>query len=520
MHTTTSELEAFLAAHRPLNEDATWEAGAVLDGWRVTAFLGRGGGGEVYRVEQVETGRAAALKVLCPKSDASEASRATAQSRFLREADFLLHNDTPFFPKAFAVGEANGSPYVVMELLEARPLPRGDRAVAAFLLAVCRAVRVLHRRGFVHRDIKPANILWRANGELVLSDLGLLKQTMPTAGHTGVTATLVNGRAVGAGTPHYAAPEQFDGGGISVATDIHALGVLIDDCFGGNPPSDWARIVRRATSSLPGRRYSDVENLMRAVRGRHMGRVFLWCGLALLVGGTIWWACRPQLPRDPQALRRMLAAAEVEAEAARQQAIREREAAHWQGLCETVVTNVKKWTCSPWKRTVDRNGELITIRTHIATNREAAFTLVRLGGGVQTFTRPIVVSPERELWIVGPGTLDATLTGSDTGRCTRVRLDNCVLLNRTRLGPVENALHYDFCPGAYLNFIDQSEEDGRRWREEVLRLSDEFDGERNDLAFGGPATRQERRTHLRKAEIDSRLRQMDAQRNAINAGAR
>lgn len=463
MPTMTSDLTAFLAAHRPLNDGATWKAGDAVKSWRVTAFLGRGGSGEVYRVEQVGTGRAAALKVLCLKADASEERRATARSRFLREADFLVRNDSPFFPKAFAVGEAEGRPYVVMELLDAKPLPRRDGAVAAFLLAVCRAVRALHRRGFVHRDIKPANILWRANGDLVLSDLGLLKGTAPTAGHTGVTATLAEGRVVGAGTPHYAAPEQFDGGSLSAATDIHALGVLIDDCFGGKPPRDWARIVRRATSSLPERRYRDVEELMQAIRWRHAGRVFLWGGLLLMAGLVVWWGSRPQLPRDPQALRRVLAVADEADEASR-----------WQSLCENVVTNGR------------------------------SVTRLRLGGVTQAFRRPIVLSPDRDWWIVGPGTLDAALSGADTGRCTRVRLDNCVLLNRTRRSPSEAALRYVFRPGAYLNFIDQDEEDDLWRRGEVFRMSEGFDGAFNALEFGGPATVRDLRKKRQQAETNHR----------------
>ena len=468
MPTATSDLAAFLAAHRPLDDGATWKAGDVLDGWRVTAFLGRGGSGEVYRVEQVGTGRAAALKALRPKPEASEEERATAQARFLREADFLVRNESPSFPKAFAVGEAEGRPYVVMELLDAKPLPRRDGAVAAFLLAVCRTVRTLHRRGLVHRDIKPANILWRANGDLVLSDLGLLKGT--AAGHTGATATLVDGRVAGAGTPHYAAPEQFDGGSISAATDIHALGVLIDDCFGGKPPRDWARIVRRATSSLPGRRYRDVEELMRAIRWRHAGRVFLLGGALLMAGLVAWWGSRPQLPRDPQALRRVLAAADEADEASR-----------WQTLCENIVTN---------GRPVAR---------------------LRLGGATQAFRRPIVLSSDRDWWIVGPGTLDAALTGADTGRCTRVCLDDCVLLNRTRRGPSEAALRYVFRPGAYLNFIDQDEEDDLWRRGEVFRLSEGFDGAFNALEFGGPATVRD----LRRKRQEAEMKRMESLRGAF-----
>ena len=71
---------------------------------------------------------------------------------------------------------------------------------------------------------------------------------------------------------------------------------------------------------------------------------------------------------------------------------------------------------------------------------------LRLGGATQAFRRPIVLSPNRDWWIVGPGTLDAALTGADTGRCTRVCLDDCVLLNRTRRGPSEAALRYPSPP--------------------------------------------------------------------------
>ena len=125
----------------------------------VTAFLGRGGSGEVYRVERVETGQAAALKVLMPKADATPESRETANRRFVCGDEFLAQNAYSFFPKFYAAGETNGCPYVVMELLDTRPLPNRDRAVAAFLREICTAVRTLHRRGPVHRAIKPANIL-------------------------------------------------------------------------------------------------------------------------------------------------------------------------------------------------------------------------------------------------------------------------------------------------------------------------------------------------------------------------
>lgn len=91
----------------------------------------------------------------------------------------------------------------------------------------------------------------RTTGEPVLIDLGLVKDVTLPVVHRGESLSIVNGKAVGVGTPRYAAPEQFAGGEISPAADIHALGMLANDCFGGNPPLPWARIIRRSTSSIP-----------------------------------------------------------------------------------------------------------------------------------------------------------------------------------------------------------------------------------------------------------------------------
>jgi serine/threonine-protein kinase len=73
---------------------------------------------------------------------------------------------------------------------------------------------------------------------------------------------------VGVGTPGYAAPEQFDGGEATPATDVYALGILGDACFGGRPPSNWEGILGKATNAVPRRRYPNVGEMMAAIRGR------------------------------------------------------------------------------------------------------------------------------------------------------------------------------------------------------------------------------------------------------------
>ena len=240
-------ISAMCAAHGPVASACRFAAGTIFGDWRLTAFIGRGGNGEVYCAEHVALGTSAALKVL-----ARDEPR--AKERFVREAKLLSELKSTSFPQFYSYGEANGCPYLAMELLEPGDLPAGDRIVARFLLSVCDAVAELHSRGYIHRDIKPSNILWRTGttggspvAVPVLADLGLVKSITTSDGRRSTSDVTLGG----VGTPGYGAPEQMERGEATVASDIHALGVLADACFGGKPPRTWARIIRRATSSIP-----------------------------------------------------------------------------------------------------------------------------------------------------------------------------------------------------------------------------------------------------------------------------
>lgn len=254
--------EEWLKRHAPIGGGATLADGAVVGRWRIVAFVARGGSGEVYRAVEEHVGLAAALKILHREDTA-------ARERFAREVRVLSQLRNRAFPVLFESGELAGRPWYATEFLQPLEMPTSDRAVARLVLAVCRGAGALHALGYVHRDIKPANILSR-NGEPVLIDLGLLKETEAPALHSGGTVSVVDGRPVGVGTPGYAAPEQFIGGEISPVTDIHAIGVLASACFGRRPPRAWRTIIRRATSSIPQERYPNVASLARAVRCRHL----------------------------------------------------------------------------------------------------------------------------------------------------------------------------------------------------------------------------------------------------------
>lgn len=279
--TPNSEIEGFLRAHGPFEKPPILSCGERVGDWEVRAFLGRGGSAEVFRAENVVTGIVGALKVLHRTDDRS-------RERFRREARIIAETRGVAFPLFYGAGECDGRFYIAEELLEPITLPADDAAVARYILGVATGVEALHRRGFVHRDLKPGNVLMRpATGESVLIDMGLAKGGEDAPQIHGEPLSVVDGHAVGVGTPGFSAPEQFTGGKVSAATDIHALGVLVDACFKGKPPKAWADIIRRSTSSIPGQRYASVAEFVRAVRRRHATRHLIAAiAVVLFIAGT------------------------------------------------------------------------------------------------------------------------------------------------------------------------------------------------------------------------------------------
>ena len=463
----SKEVDSFLVRHAPVETQALFYGGDLFGDWRITAFLGRGGSGEVYRVINAQNGEIAALKVFARKSEADNAVTVVAKARFLREIRFLSANAYSSFPRFLAEGETDGRPWYVMELLEDRSLPSDDAGVADFILKISRSVQLLHSMGFVHRDIKPGNIMYRSDGTPVLVDMGLLKcfdSTEESIARKESALSIVDGKAVGVGTPRYAAPEQFNGGEISPAADIHALGMLINECFKGELKGCWEKIVARATSSIPERRYHDVSEFMRAVRHRH------WYGFGIVVTGVVlsvgvllsaflpWWTNEG------------------------------REQWNWCALGESMTTNVVTEKMVPIEFETTPAGTRYPRKWHCQyKTNSVAVTLVRLNGATKVFKEPLRLRSGRETWIVGPGAFDAVIECVEG--CAKVRLENCLFNNRSKIRPSKANILYELAGeptgGVCLNFTEH--ERGLERVDFVLP----FDGAYNSVRFKGPETIEE-----------------------------
>lgn len=256
---------------RPKDAVGGLPPGTRLGAYRIVARLAVGGFAEVYRVAD-DQGASAAVKMLHRLDENSLA-------RFAREARILRAARHPNFPRLLGEGVYETRPYLVLELLRPCALPSGDRAVAAFLRQILSAVAALHADGFVHRDIKPGNILERSDGTPVLIDFGLAapisRELLEAEG-----LSVEDGRRVAVGTAGHSAPEQFSGRDVGPEADIHAVGMLVRDCFGERLPPGWRRIYLTATNSDPAARYPGVAEMARAIDRRLWRRLGAFLGLA------------------------------------------------------------------------------------------------------------------------------------------------------------------------------------------------------------------------------------------------
>ena len=279
--------------------------GKTLGHYEITALLGKGGMGEVYRARDTRLGREVAIKVL-PESVASSADRL---ARFELEARTVAGLNHPNIVVLYAVEEEDGVHFLAMELLEGQGLDRllapGGLPLTTVLdisIQLAEALTAAHGQGVVHRDLKPGNVIVSDQGHLKVLDFGLAKLASKESNTEADQALTIDAPLSVAGqmlgTVPYMAPEQLRGYPVDGRTDLFALGIILYELATGKRPftgttfadtssailtdaveplagvrpdlpADIDRIVGRCLEKDPRRRYQtalDVGNELRAVR--------------------------------------------------------------------------------------------------------------------------------------------------------------------------------------------------------------------------------------------------------------
>jgi eukaryotic-like serine/threonine-protein kinase len=273
----------------------------LVDGrYRILNRIGSGGMADVYVAEDTHLGRQVALKVLYRRF----AQDAEFVERFRREASSAAGLQHPNVVNVFDRGRHEGTYYIAMEHLRGRTLKEviGSEAPLAQERAIDLGVQILraagfaHRRGVIHRDFKPHNVIVDPQESVKVTDFGIAR-----AGASEMTET---GSIMG--TAQYLSPEQAQGHGVSAASDLYSIGVIMYEMLAGRVPFEGDTAVSVALRHLndrppplrevrpdvhpvleaavmrslqkdPARRYDSADEFIAALEGAR----------AAIVGGTV-----------------------------------------------------------------------------------------------------------------------------------------------------------------------------------------------------------------------------------------
>ena len=321
------------------------EPGTTLGPYSVTAKIGEGGMGEVYRARDTKLDRDVALKVL-PQAFTEDPDRL---ARFEREAKVLASLNHPNIGHIYGLEEAEGQRALVLELIEGPtladrikqgPIPVDEALPIAKQIA--EALEAAHEAGVIHRDLKPANIKVKDDGTVKVLDFGLAKAFEPEAGSVSASMSPTISLTAAAtqmgmviGTAAYMAPEQAKGLPVDKRADIWAFGavlfemltgkklfdagdvsemlasVLVKDpdisSMGTHVPDHIRSVVRQCLIKDPKERLRDIGDVRLAMRGvfettssapsaTTVVPTSLWwqrpaaVGVAFALGGLVVWA--------------------------------------------------------------------------------------------------------------------------------------------------------------------------------------------------------------------------------------
>ncbi len=214
-------------------------SGMKLGPYEIQSLLGAGGMGEVYRAHDSRLNRTVAIKVL-PASFSADRDRL---QRFAQEARAAAALNHPNILSIFDIGEEQGAPYVVSELLEGETLrerlrngPLPIRRVVDYSLQVARGLAAAHEKGIVHRDLKPENLFLTSDNRVKILDFGLAKLTGPETNDgsgDAPTVQVATDAGVVMGTAGYMSPEQVRGKSADHRSDLFSFGAILYEMISG-----------------------------------------------------------------------------------------------------------------------------------------------------------------------------------------------------------------------------------------------------------------------------------------------
>ena len=259
--------------------------------YRIEALLGTGAMGEVYRAHDPAIDRLVAIKVVRPELVAGSGGEQLLE-RFRREARAAGRRFHPNIVAIWDFGDDNGTPFLVMELVEGQSLDQLIKSSGtlppvrsvSIITQVLSALGFAHTNGIVHRDIKPSNVMVLPGDQVKVADFGIARLE---ASEFTIVGDLL-------GTPAYMAPEQLSGGPIDHRTDLFATGVILFEMLTGvkpfrgksiteiisfmekrgpediralNPavPEDMKRVIAKSVAFDPAERYADAAAFSKAV---------------------------------------------------------------------------------------------------------------------------------------------------------------------------------------------------------------------------------------------------------------